>query len=307
MEILDETWVNNLLIDDNTSIDNNSIIKSNNLDHLDNNNQSNINNEQQNKSYKNINKNHNNINKINDTVENNNDTIENDNDIIKNDNDTFENDNDTIENDNDTIENDNDTIENDNDTIENDNDTNENYEDINKNNEENINKWIKKSFPKNINIYFIYISKNLLINKIINEKVDLYENGLLKKELLLYLIQNNKKKYKLKDILLYRNNIDTIDHNFNNKLNNSNFLKLLPNINNINFDEQILLFHSLNSIYIILNENDEQVEIINGVKIIKRIPHKKYTRKIKYFNDISNKDILPIKDNKTRKKVSFVE
>jgi hypothetical protein len=112
-----------------------------------------------------------------------------------------------------------------------------------------------------------------------------------------------KKKYKLQDILLYQNNIEEINNNYEDKLNNNNFLKILPIINNINFNEQILLFHSLNSIYILLIET----EIINGVKTIKRLPYKKYTRKIKYFNDFDNNivDKSTIKENKTRKKVSF--
>jgi hypothetical protein len=168
-------------------------------------------------------------------------------------------------------------------------------------------KWVQLKYPVNINIYFIYISGDSLIKKIITEKVDLYENGLLKKDLLLYLIQNKtKKKYKLADILLYQNNIELIDNNFENKLNNGNFLKILPIIDNINFNEQILLFHSLNSIYILLNENNE-TEIVNGKKTFKRVPYKKYTRKIKYFNDNPDKPTI-IKDNskKTRKKVSFL-
>jgi len=181
--------------------------------------------------------------------------------------------------------------------------------------EEDYDRLVKMDYPVNINIFFIYISKDFLIQKIITEKVDLYDNALLKKELLMYLIQNKKKnKYKLSEILLYQNNIDQIDNNFDDKLSDGNFLKILPIIDNISFSEQILLFHSLNSVYVLLNENIVDTEIVNGRKTFKRVPYKKYTRKIKYFNGSGSGSVgvgsgdTVLKDNskKTRKKVSFV-
>ena len=200
---------------------------------------------------------------------------------------------------NDVVVNDND---NDKEEDEEEDDDDDDEEDEDEEDDDENEKWIEKYYPASINIFFIYISKEHLIKKIISEKIDLNENGLLKKELLLYLIQNKKKKnYKLNEILLYQNNIENIDNNFDNKLNDGNFLKILPIIDNINFNEQILLFHSLNSIYILLNETDE-VEIVNGRKTFKRIPYKKYTRKIKYINDLN---VSNYSDKKTRKKVSF--
>ena len=64
------------------------------------------------------------------------------------------------------------------------------------------------------------------------------------------------------------------------------------------------LFQSLNSVYILLNEiDDAEIEIINGKKTFKRVPYKKYTRKVRCFNGDNN----TLKDNnkKTRKRVSF--
>jgi hypothetical protein len=186
--------------------------------------------------------------------------------------------------------------------------------------DEFIGRMVEKKYPETVNVVFIFISKELSVSKTITEKIDLQENGLLNKELLLYLIQNKRrKKYKLMNILLYQNDIDNIDCNFETKLNGGSFLKIVPVIDNIVFDEQIPLFHSLNCVYVLLNETN--TEIVNGRKTFKRVPYKKYTRKIKYSNgggvggdggvgggSGGDGGVTVLKDNskKTRKNVSFV-
>jgi hypothetical protein len=178
----------------------------------------------------------------------------------------------------------------------------EESEDSDDETDDDIEKWIEKSYPEYVNITFVYISVDegvMGIKKIVTEKIELLDGGLLKKELLLYLIQKKKKRnYKLNEILLYQNLIDEIDGNFENKLKRSDFLKIMPFIDNVNFEEQIYLFQSLNTIYVLLNEIDvEESEIVNGRKTFKRVPYKKYTRKVRYFNQLDSK--------KTRKRVSF--
>ena len=171
---------------------------------------------------------------------------------------------------------------------------------------DDIDKWIERNHPEYVNLYFVYISTDFIIKKIITEKIELEDGGLLKKELLFYMIQNKKRNnFKLGDILLYQNDISDIGLTFDSKLESGEFLKILPIIDNINFNEQMRLFQSFNSVYIFLNEIDKsEVEIVNGRKTFKRVPYKKYTRKVRCFTG----DEQPqLKNNmkKTRKRVSF--
>jgi len=172
-----------------------------------------------------------------------------------------------------------------------------------------------KSYPKSVHLFFIYISNESIIEKVASEKIDLEADGILKKELLLYLIQCKKKsKYKLFEVLLFQLLLDDIEK-IDTKLKNVGdglgvgSLRVVPTVKPVIMAEQITLLHSSNAIYILLKEIDKlESEVVNGRKIFKKVPYKKYTRKIKYLGTGVPSNVAIVSNNtqnKTRKNVSF--
>lgn len=115
-------------------------------------------------------------------------------------------------------------------------------------------------FMNDIGIYFIYINKNFYIEKILFEKHILEKDinfSFLSKESVLKIIQTKKNitptsKYKLIDILLF--NIDN-DHNEIEQINSKSLINI-PIFNNIQINKSIFVFHNINNIYFIFQEND---------------------------------------------------
>lgn len=136
----------------------------------------------------------------------------------------------------------------------------------------------ERTFMDSINAYFVYINKNLYIDKILFEKVPLDRNNdskfsYISKELLLKIIQNKKiktpmSKYRLIDILSYVVNLepeiiqDFSNQNIENEIfedlgNNSEinkFLKVLSVIDDVQLDKSIFIFHNINCLYFIFQE-----------------------------------------------------
>lgn len=142
-----------------------------------------------------------------------------------------------------------------------------------------INNNQERTFMDTINTYFVYINKNLYIDKILFEKIPLDKHSenkysYISKEFLLKIIQNKKikkpfSKYRLIDILSYVVNIEpelvqgfsnqNIEDNIlDDSINNikGEFLKVLPIINDISIDKSIFIFHNVNSLYFIFQEVD---------------------------------------------------
>jgi hypothetical protein len=135
---------------------------------------------------------------------------------------------------------------------------------------------------ESINLYFIYINRNLYIEKIIHDKQPLCLSedksySYLSKEILLQIIQSRKiktpfSKYKLTDVLSYLVNLEP-DHiqyyskNENFEEHNASFLKVLNVINDIQIDPSIFIFHEMNSIYFLFQE----VESMNHRHTLKSI------------------------------------
>jgi hypothetical protein len=118
-----------------------------------------------------------------------------------------------------------------------------------------------------IRLYFLYINLQSYIEKITYETINLSyykEKGcsIIPKEQVLQLIQNkrittNNSKYIFKDSLLYLVDLEPENiQNFskNNDSNASQFLKVLPPIEDISIYPSIFIFHKLNAIYFIYHE-----------------------------------------------------
>tara|TARA_B100001094_G_C18094045_1_gene752034 strand:+ start:381 stop:902 length:522 start_codon:yes stop_codon:yes gene_type:complete len=149
---------------------------------------------------------------------------------------------------------------------------------------------IKKIFYKNkvnkINIHTLYINTNNEIDKSYREKIELKKNNVLSKEELIFLIKDkiepsntsnkislSKAKYKLLSILLYNNTLEP--HNIL-EIDDTNYLKSINYLNDIDIEDTITFFNKLNTIYIILYENQPSKN--NKTKRVK-ITQKKNTRR----------------------------
>lgn len=127
-------------------------------------------------------------------------------------------------------------------------------------------KYVKERMT-DIMIHYIYIDRDNSIEKIVNEKENLIEDGddsILPGNRSIQLIQNHlvcdkKKKYKLSESLLYNVDIEFINLQSYNKDNNSiSFLNALPFFNVIRILPSLSIFHSLNCIFMIFKEVNER-------------------------------------------------
>jgi hypothetical protein len=131
-----------------------------------------------------------------------------------------------------------------------------------------------------LSCYYINANKELFHMK----KQNLYlDDGLLKKENLIYHIRNNmfynKRKYTPLSILKYNINLDPEDIKFYlNDKNSNNFLSIERNIDLIKWDETITLFQDLNSLILIYIERVPSQNTTKKVYIKKR-RHRKSRRK----------------------------
>ena len=160
--------------------------------------------------------------------------------------------------------------------------------------EELIYKDFYKDDIKYIKIYSLMINKKLLLENIHEETIFLEEKNILKKSLLIFLINKNKnnksnKSNKIKLLFILKYNIDLDSNNIFNYLKQETetnmFLKSLTSIDDIIFEPTITLFEDLTSLFIIYNEEQDDKKDINSINQTKRIilhsNHKK-TKKMKY-------------------------
>ena len=130
----------------------------------------------------------------------------------------------------------------------------------------------ERELTDSIGCYFIYINRNLYIEKILSEKCPLEidsENGvsILPNKTILKIIQDKKmltpvSKYKLIDILSFVVDIEPekVQHFSQNSDNiedfSQGFFKVLPIVNDIRIDKSIFIFHNVNHLYFIFQEVD---------------------------------------------------
>jgi len=152
-----------------------------------------------------------------------------------------------------------------------------------------------------IPLKFVYINRNMYIDKVIQKKQPLVKGEygtILSKETLLQLIQTNKiktpfSKYKLDEVLLYLVNLDpdniqSFSKNENIDDNSKSFLNVISILNDVKVDDSIFIFHNINSIYFIFQE----IESINHRHTLKSI--------LKTAVSTDNKDGVLTKSKKVR-------
>lgn len=147
----------------------------------------------------------------------------------------------------------------------------------------NLSEIPEKEIMEYIGLYFIYINKNSYIEKILYEKQNLEksdEYSFLTKESILKIIQSKKittptSKYKLIDILSF---IIDVNHEEFDNINNSP-LKIIPIFNDIHISKSIFIFHNINNLYFIFQENEIQNQYRTTLKsILKNTTFKKKDR-----------------------------
>lgn len=143
-----------------------------------------------------------------------------------------------------------------------------------------------KENVENVKLFFLYINKNKNIENIHQDSVIL-TNGILSKELVLNLINQNKIKngirYNLTHLLKYNISLDptSVDDFLSDKINET-YLNSVNFLEDIYFKKTISILQDLNCLYFILYENET-----NGIMKI-------LTRKNKLF----------VKQRKTRRKIT---
>ena len=124
----------------------------------------------------------------------------------------------------------------------------------------------------------MYINKMNTLSKIINKKIELKNENLIKKEELIKLINDNKKSeninFKIKNILLYNITLLPDEINFfieNDNLNddsntNTNSIKYMREINlidDIYLQDSIYFFSDLNTLFLLFKELDNNITTPN--------------------------------------------
>lgn len=113
----------------------------------------------------------------------------------------------------------------------------------------------------NLNIFFIYIDSNKNITDVKKNKIFI-DNPILTKEQIIYIItnhnKNTNKKYKFFKMFKFNFDIDNNDINkYLNNQDNFDFIQSYNSIEDININNTIHLFHSLNSVYFIFQERNK--------------------------------------------------
>jgi len=119
-----------------------------------------------------------------------------------------------------------------------------------------------------IKVFFFFVNKENVINKISEEIVALEEVGVLKKEQIITLIHDNIThsgiKYNLDSLLKYNITLEPLEiKNFIEKDNDPNFLKEIESINDTYFEKTITSFYDLNSLFIIFKEAPQKLKTSN--------------------------------------------
>lgn len=191
----------------------------------------------------------------------------------------------------------------------------------------NIDQLLFKEPANEIELCFIYINKNgiieyfkkekqyLRMDNDINSESNDFEKRMISKERVLYLIQKNKwskmndnginKKYKLIDLLLFHidlepENIQIFSKMFDIK-NNHDKMKSLPFFSEIVVPDSLSIFHSIHCVYFIFKEVDKE----ETKRVLKPILKKHDKTKKIFDNDEISKEIGKI--HNVTKKVGFSE
>jgi len=127
---------------------------------------------------------------------------------------------------------------------------------------------------QNLKLYCFYVNKNKELFYIKKDNLPV-DNGLLKKEQLIYQLKKNKlhnnMNFQLLSILKYNINISPPDIiHFLNNGETQNFLSINKSIDTIKWKDTITLFQDLNSIIIIYNEKDPRRNTTKKIYIGKK-------------------------------------
>lgn len=145
------------------------------------------------------------------------------------------------------------------------------------------------------NIHYIYINKHNIIEQISEDRFLFSTPNLISREEILRILKKNmcynNKQYKILSILKFVVNLEPEeikdflknDNDINNNIsNNSNFLQTIKNIDAIQFEKSINMFHDLNDLFFIFYEKD----LSNNNNVTKKI-YLKNNLKNNNTNDIS--------------------
>jgi hypothetical protein len=153
-----------------------------------------------------------------------------------------------------------------------------------------------------VHLHFIYIQKNMEIEKIREETFFMKTPNIISREEIIGLLKKNafinNQKYSIFSLLKFNIHLKPQDIPFflQNPTNTSteDFLKPIKNIDAVTFDKTISMFQDLNTLYFIYVENMKM-----DVNIKKNLTKKIY---LHLLNEKSNKQNKPNKPNKTKRK-----
>jgi hypothetical protein len=133
----------------------------------------------------------------------------------------------------------------------------------------------------------IYIDRNNTIQKIKEEKFFFKENNVITRDELIGILKrncfHNQNRYTLLSILKYNCNLDPSEvGHFIKTPTSHNYLSVVKNIYDIQFEKTINMFQDLNSIIILFYEKTHTIQknSVQTKKIIISQPRKKTLRKI---------------------------
>jgi hypothetical protein len=153
---------------------------------------------------------------------------------------------------------------------------------------------------ESVKCYFLYMNRNLYIEQITNENVDIID-GKISKERVLKLIQEKRFqktnfRYVFKDAWMFLVDLEPSQVQlFSQSDVTAQFLRQLPLIEDITVASSLLIFHDLNALYFLFEEVPLETSIVpkSVLRKVNGVKHK-ITKKVTYG-----------KFNKTRKNISI--
>jgi len=123
-----------------------------------------------------------------------------------------------------------------------------------------------------IKVFFFFVNKENVIDKITEEIVALEETNILKKEQIIELIHNNMQqsgiRYNVDSILKYNITLAPLEiTNFINTNDTPEYLNVVESIDDLYFEKTITSFYDLNSLIIIFRETQKKVKTSNTKKL----------------------------------------
>lgn len=137
-----------------------------------------------------------------------------------------------------------------------------------------------------INVYLMYVNKELELEHIHRDKCFLNENGLLKREIIMSFIKRYQVlfsiNYKLLSLLKYNINLEPNDiKDFTAEelnLSNKRFIHSEKYLEDIHFEESIHMFQDLNALFFIFYEETPKLHNTKRVKL-SRTSHRHKTKR----------------------------